>query len=142
MPMLEGMNLENLAKWTCVDVCVVWWWMMNGVWFGEILYPPRVRNIGRGKPSISLTLGRREKVKPETTTSSLLISESAATGVALMISESTTTQFSSTIFASIVNHMRRQFQHQPWNCVALMISESVATQFLSMIYESAVAHVG
>jgi hypothetical protein len=38
--------------------------------------------------------------------------------------------------------MRRQFQHQPWNCVALMISESVATQFLSMIYESAVAHVG
>jgi hypothetical protein len=27
MLMLEGMNWENLAKWTCVDVCVVWWWI-------------------------------------------------------------------------------------------------------------------
>jgi hypothetical protein len=39
--MLEGMNLENLAKWTCVDVCVVWWWMMNGVWFDECVVPSK-----------------------------------------------------------------------------------------------------
>jgi hypothetical protein len=47
---------ENLAKWTCV----VWWWVINGVWFDEVLYPPRVRNISRGKHSVSLTFGRRE----------------------------------------------------------------------------------
>jgi len=60
-----------------------------------------VRNIGRGKPSVSLTLGRREEVKPETTSSPLLISESAATGVALTNSESAATQF------------RQQFLRQP-----------------------------
>jgi len=52
-----------------------------------------VRNIGKGKRSVSLTFGRREGVKPKTTSSPLLIFKSAATGVALMISESATTQF-------------------------------------------------
>jgi len=102
----------------------------NGVWFDEVLYPPRVRNIGRGKPNISRTFGWREEVMPKTTSSSMLISESAATGVVLMISKSAATQFSSTIFASTINY------------AALTISKSVATWFSSMISESAVAHVG
>jgi hypothetical protein len=88
----KGWIGENLAKWTCVDVCVVRWKVINGVWFGEVLCQSRVRNIGRGKRSVSLTFGRREGVKPKTTSSPLLIFESAATGVALMISESATTQ--------------------------------------------------
>jgi hypothetical protein len=67
---------------------------------------------------------------PKTTSSSMLISESAATGVVLMISKSAATQFSSTIFASAINY------------AALTISKSVATWFSSMISESAVAHVG
>jgi len=62
-----------------------------------------VRNIGRGKPSVSLTLGRKEEMKPETIPSPLLISESTATGVALMISESALTRFSSTISVSVAN---------------------------------------
>jgi hypothetical protein len=87
----KGWIGENLVKWTYVDVCIAWWWVINEVWFGEVLCPPRVRNIGRGKPSVSLTLGRREGVKPETTSLPLSISESAAIGIALMNSESTTT---------------------------------------------------
>jgi hypothetical protein len=67
--------------------------MMNGVCIGEVLYPPRVRNVGRGKPSVSLTLGRREEMKPEMTPSLLPISESVPTRVVLTISESATTQF-------------------------------------------------
>lgn len=39
--------------------------------------------IGREKPCISLTLGQKEVMKPETIPSSLLTSESATTGVAL-----------------------------------------------------------
>jgi hypothetical protein len=51
-----------------------------------------VRNFGSGTRSLNLKFGRREGVKPKTTSSPLLIFESAATGVALMISESTTTE--------------------------------------------------
>ena len=127
MSMLEGMNLENLLN---EHVLMFVLFDDNGVWFGEVLYPPRVRNIGRGKPNIRLTPGWREEVIPKTTSSSVLISKSTATGVALMIYESAATQFSSTIFASAVN------------CVALMIFESVATRFSSMISDSVVAHVG
>jgi hypothetical protein len=46
------------------------------------------------KPSVSFTLGQREEVQSEMISLLLLISESAATGVALMISESAVTQFS------------------------------------------------
>jgi len=88
----KGWIGENLAKWTCVDVCVVWWWVINGVWFSKVLCPSRVRNIGRGKTSVNLTLGQKG-VKPETTSSSLLISKLAATRAALMIYESIATQF-------------------------------------------------
>jgi len=57
--------------------------------------------MSRGKPSVSLMLGWKEVMKPETIPSPLSISDSAATWVALMISESTITQFSSIIFASV-----------------------------------------
>jgi len=79
--------------------------MMNGVCIGEVLYPPRARNVGRGKPSVSLTLGQREEMKPEMTLSLLPISESVAIGVALTISKSATTQFSSIIFALAINYI-------------------------------------
>jgi hypothetical protein len=47
-----------------------------------------VRKCYKGeKPSVNLTLGRREEVESEMIPLSLLISESAATRVALMISE-------------------------------------------------------
>jgi hypothetical protein len=51
-------------------------------------------------------LGRREEVKPKNISLPLPIFELAMTGVALMISKSAVTQFSSTISASVVNHMR------------------------------------
>jgi hypothetical protein len=47
-------------------------------------------------------LGRREEVKQKKNSSPLPISELATTGVALMISESIVTQFSSTISTSAV----------------------------------------
>lgn len=56
----KGWIEENLAKWTCVNVCVVRWKVINGVWFGEVLCPSRVRNIGRGKHNVSLTFRQRE----------------------------------------------------------------------------------
>jgi len=89
----------------CVDVCVVWWWMMNDEWsvIRWIICPPWVRHIGRGKPNISLMFGWKEEMKPEMISSPLLISKSTTTGVALMISESAATQFSSTILMSAAN---------------------------------------
>jgi hypothetical protein len=71
--------------------------MMNEVRFSEVLCPARLR------PSISLTLGRRKEVKPETTQSSLPIFESATTGIALMTFELSAAQFSSTISVSAAN---------------------------------------
>jgi hypothetical protein len=74
--------------------------------------------MGRGKPSLSLTLSQKEVMKQEmipspllisestTTAVALIISELGATGVALMISESAMTQFSLTISAFAENHMR------------------------------------
>jgi len=47
-----------------------------------------------------------ERVEPKTTPSPLSISESAVTGVAFMIFQSTATQFSSMNLASAVNHIR------------------------------------
>ena len=52
------------------------------------------------KPSVSFTLGQREEVELETILSLLPICEAAATGVALMIFESATTQ------------IHQQFLHQ------------------------------
>ena len=100
--------------------CIVWWWMMNDEWsvIWWVLCPPQVRIMGRGKPSLSLTLSQKEVMKQEMIPSPLLISESTttgvaliiselgATGVALMISESAMTQFSLTISAFAENHMR------------------------------------
>jgi hypothetical protein len=48
-------------------------------------------------------LGRKEEMKLETIPSTLLISESTATGVALMISELASTRFSSIISVSVAN---------------------------------------
>jgi hypothetical protein len=55
------------------------------------------------KPSISFTLGQREEVESETIPLLLPICESAATGVALMISKSAPTQFSLIISVSAVS---------------------------------------
>jgi hypothetical protein len=57
--------------------------------------------MGRGKPSISLTLDQREVMKPEMIPSPLSIQKSAM--ISLLISESATTQFSSTIVVSAAN---------------------------------------
>jgi hypothetical protein len=35
--------------------------MMNEVWFDEVLCPNRLEMLVRGKPSISLMLGRKKK---------------------------------------------------------------------------------
>jgi hypothetical protein len=53
-------------------------------------------------------LGRRKEIEiePETTPSSLLIFESVATWIALMISRLAMTQFSSTISTSAVAYVR------------------------------------
>jgi len=72
-----------------------------GLWLLSVCVQVLVRKCYKGeKPSVSLTLGQREEVKSETIPSPLSISELAAIWVALMISESTTTQFSSTISMS------------------------------------------
>jgi len=82
--MLEWMDWGNLAKWICFDLALL---MMNdecnAIWWD--LCPPRVRGMGKRQPSVSCTLGRKEVVKPETSLSPLLISESAVTEVVLMI---------------------------------------------------------
>jgi len=57
--------------------------------------------MGRGKPSISLTLDQREVMKPEMIPLPLSIQKSAM--ISLLISESATTQFSSTIVVSAAN---------------------------------------
>jgi hypothetical protein len=102
--MLEWMNWENLAKWIVLmlrclmmsdEWSVIWW----------VLCPPRVRSMGRGKPSVCLTLCRKEVMKPETIPSRLPISKSAATRDALMIPESAATHFSSTISMSAANQV-------------------------------------
>jgi len=53
--------------------------MMNEVWFEEVLCPNRLETLVRGKPSISLMLGRKKKVEAETTPSLLSIFESTTT---------------------------------------------------------------
>jgi hypothetical protein len=76
--------------------------MINDEWsvIRGVLCPSRARSMSRGKPNVSLTLGRKEVIKPETIPSPLLISESTTTWVALMIFKSVVTQFSSTIYVS------------------------------------------
>jgi len=76
--------------------------MINDEWsvIRGVLCPSRVRSMSKGKPSVSLTLGRKEVMKPETIPSPLLIFESTATWVAMMISKSAVTQFSSIISVS------------------------------------------
>jgi len=60
--------------------------MMNGEWFNEVLCPNRLRNVGRGrKPSVNLMLSQKKEIELETTSSPLLIFESTATWIALMI---------------------------------------------------------
>jgi hypothetical protein len=72
-----------------------------GLWLLLVCVQVLVSKCYKGeKPSVSLTLGQREEVKSETIPSPLSIFELAAIWVALMISESTTTQFSSTISMS------------------------------------------
>jgi hypothetical protein len=57
------------------------------------------------KPKVNLTLSQKKEVEPETTTSPLLIFESAATWIALMISGLAVTQFSSIISMLIVEYI-------------------------------------
>ena len=63
--------------------------MINDEWslIRGVLCPPQARSMSRGKPSISLKLGRKEVMKPETIPIALSIFKSATTWVALMISE-------------------------------------------------------
>jgi hypothetical protein len=94
---------KTLLNKLCWCLCVL---MMNDErnvirW---ALCPPRVRSMGRGKPSVSLTFGQREVMKPETISSSQSIQKSATIWVALTISESATTQFSSIIVVSAANY--------------------------------------
>jgi len=65
-----------------------------------------------GKPKVNLTLSQKKEVEPETIPSPLLIFESAATWIALMVSGLAVTQFSSIISMSIVEYISWLFQHQ------------------------------
>jgi hypothetical protein len=77
-----------------------------GLWLLSVCVQVSVRKCYKGeKPSVSLTLGQKEEVKSEMNPPPLLISELAVTGVALMISESLATQFSSIIYMFAMNQL-------------------------------------
>jgi hypothetical protein len=91
----------------------IWWCTVHvfligiGVWLLLVCVQISARKCYKGeKPGVSFTFGQREEAKSETILSPLPICESAAKGVMLTISESATTQFSSTIFVPAANQSR------------------------------------
>lgn len=105
-------GIKPQCNWECMNICnryaKCWCWnewiektlldelvlmlrclMINDEWslIRGVLCPPQARSMSRGKPSISLKLGRKEVMKPETIPIALSIFKSATTWVALMISE-------------------------------------------------------
>jgi hypothetical protein len=74
------------------------------VWLLSLCVQVSARKCYKGeKPSVSFTLGQREEVESEMILSLLPICESATTKVALTISKSAATQFSSTIYISVTS---------------------------------------
>jgi hypothetical protein len=91
----------------------IWWCTVHvfligiGVWLLLVCVQILARKCYKGeKPGVSFTFGQREEANSETIPSPLPICESAAKGVMLTISESATTQFSSTIFVPVASQSR------------------------------------
>jgi len=112
----DDLGEKNLGKWTYGDVFVLFdnvrWMECDSV---RSYVKLGWETLVGGKLFVNLMLGRRKEIEiePETTPSSLLIFESVATWIALMISRLAMTQFSSTISTSAVAYVRLWFQRQP-----------------------------